>query len=81
MQNFTSLFSFIAINYLYKVLLSKIPCGVFKCKTDGIALLLLVLKIHISNLSTESLCNQDSQDILSKNNGSFITSAVTYMFG
>lgn len=34
--------------------------------------------ISSTNKSTKILCNQDSQDILSKNNGSFVASAATY---
>lgn len=36
--------------------------------------------ISSTNKSTKILCNQDSQDILSKNNGSFVASAATYRF-
>lgn len=52
----------------------------FKHKTNEIALLLLVPKLEISNKSTKILCNQDSQDILSKNHGSFEASVATYRF-
>lgn len=36
--------------------------------------------ISSTNKSTKILCNQDSQDILSKNNGSLIASVATYRF-